>query len=89
LPSLLTAFKLPRDQALVPPQQRLGRYESGDGFEALAPQRVSQGRQAAAIRVGQPQPAAPELSLEDAVLLEEVGDDVLLVPLQPASQPPW
>ena len=42
-------------------------------------------RKAAAFRVRQAQPAATEVGFEDAIFLHEIGDDLLLVPLEPAG----
>jgi hypothetical protein len=42
-------------------------------------------REAPAFRVGETQSAATEVGFADAVFREEIGDDLLLVPLQPAG----
>ena len=42
-------------------------------------------RKAAAFGVGEAEPATTELRFEDAVFREEIRDDLLLVPLEPAS----
>jgi hypothetical protein len=42
-------------------------------------------REATAFRVRQAQPAAAELGFEDTVFLQEIRDDLLLVPLEPSS----
>ena len=42
-------------------------------------------RKAAAFRVGQAQPSTTEVRFQDTVFCYEIGDDVLLVPLQPAG----
>jgi hypothetical protein len=70
---------------LVPPQKRIRRDEGSKCFEALAPKRVGEGRKTAAFRVREPEPTATELGFEDTIFLKEIGDDLLLVPLQPAS----
>ena len=85
LSSLRAPVKLLGDQSLVPAQEGIGRDEGGDLFEALATKRVGERREAAAFRVRQAQPAATELGFEDAVFLKEIRDDLLLVPLEPAS----
>jgi hypothetical protein len=51
----------------------------------LAAEWVGKRREATAFRVRQAQPAATELSFEDAVFLKEIRDDLLLVPLEPSS----
>jgi hypothetical protein len=85
LSSLLTPVKLLGHQSLVPAQERV---RCGDGrhfLKALAPERVGKRREAAAFGVCQVQPATAEVGFEDAVFLDEVGDDLLLVTLEPAS----
>jgi hypothetical protein len=53
--------------------------------QALAAKWVGARRKTAAFRVGEPQAVAAEVGFEDAVLFLEVGDDVLLVPLEPTG----
>ena len=69
----------------IPAQEGVRRNQRGDLVQALAAKRVGERRKAAAFRVGEPQSAATEVGFEDAVLFLEVGDDVLLVPLEPAG----
>ena len=71
---------LPRDQPTMPPHQRIRRHQRRDRIEGPAPQGLRLRRQATALIVGQLQSPAPELLLEDAVLLDQVGNDVLLMP---------
>ena len=83
--SLLTPVKRLGNQSLVPAQERV---RCGDGrhfLEALAPERVDKRREAAAFGVYQVQPATAEVGIEGAVFLDEGGDDLLLVTLEPAS----
>jgi hypothetical protein len=54
-------------------------------LESLAPERVGQRGEVTAFCVHETEPAAIELSFENAVFLLEIGDDLLLVPLEPAS----
>jgi hypothetical protein len=85
LAALLTAVELLGDQPLVPAQEGIW---SGDGrplFEALTAKRVGQRRKPLAFDVGEPQPAATALGFENAIFLLKVGDHLLLVPLEPAS----
>ena len=85
LAALLTAVKLLGDQSLVPAQKRVWRGDGGDLFQARAPEGVGERREAAALGLGQAQPAPAQLEFEDTVFLEEIGDDLLLVPLEPAG----
>jgi hypothetical protein len=68
-----TPVKFLGDQSLVPTQERVRRGDRGDLFEALTTERMGQCREAAAVEVG----------FEDAVFLLQIGDDPLLVPLDP------
>lgn len=54
-------------------------------MQTLAAKRVGERCKAAAFRVGEPQSVAIEVGFEDAVLFLEIGDDILLVPLEPAG----
>ena len=82
---LLAPVKLLGDEALIPAQEGLGRHKRGELFQTLAPERVGQRRKAAAFGIGEAQPTPTEVGFEDAVFLKEVGDDLLLVPLEPAG----
>src|SRR5215813_11987425 len=75
--------KLLRDQSLVPAQEGVRRGERRNLFETLTAKRMGQCREAAAFGVGQAQPAAVEVGFEDAVFLLQIGNDLLLVPLDP------
>jgi hypothetical protein len=46
---------------------------------------VGQHSETAAFRVGKPQAATSKVSFEDAIFLLEIGDDGLLVTIDPAS----
>jgi hypothetical protein len=85
LAARLTAVKLLSDQALVPPQEGLGGHKRRRLFQTLAAERVGQRGEAAALGVGETEPSATELRFEDTVFREEIDDDLLLVPLQPAG----
>ena len=82
---MLAPVELLRDEAVVPAQEGIRGGERGDLFQAFATERVGERGKAAAFGVGQAQPAATELGFEDAVFLKEIGDDLLLVTLEPAG----
>jgi len=63
LSSLRAPVKLLGDQSLVPAQEGVRRRKRGDLCEALAPERVGERGEAAALRVCQAQPAATEVAL--------------------------
>ena len=80
-----TAFYLGYDDHYRQADQRIRRHQRRDRIEGPAPQGLRLRRQATALIVGQLQSPAPELLLEDAVLLDQVGNDVLLMPIDPAG----
>ncbi len=82
---MLTPIKLLRDKAVVPTQQGVRRGDGGDIFQALAPERVGERSEAAALGIDEPEPAATEVGFEGAIFLDEVGNDLLLVTLHPAG----
>jgi hypothetical protein len=69
--------------SLVPAQERVWSREGRHRFEAWVAKRVGEHREATAFRVRQAQPAARELGFQDTISLDEVGDYLLLVPLDP------
>ena len=83
--ALRAAITLLGDQSLVPTQECIGRRNRGDLLQALAPKRVGKGRETAALGIRQAQPAAATLSFEDTIVFDQVGDDLVLVPLQLAG----
>src|SRR6266699_961027 len=83
--SLLAAVKLLRDQSLVPAHERIGSREGRHRFEALAPERVGECREAAALGIGEAEPTAAELGFENAIFLAQIRDHLLLVTLNPTG----
>jgi hypothetical protein len=71
---------------VIPAQEGVWVGNRGDLFEACATERVGERGEAAAFGVGQAQLSAAELSFEDAVFLLQIGDDLLLVTLEPAGE---
>ena len=92
LAAVVAAIKLLGDELAVPVQQGVWSGDGGDVCEALAPEWVGERRQPAAFGVAQAQPAAPQVGFEDAVFRLQIGDDLLLLALEPAgkhSQEQW
>ena len=83
--SLLTPVTLLGDQSLGPAQEGVRRGKRGDLCEARAPERVGERGEAAAFCVGQVQPAPAKLGFQDTVFLDEIGENLLLVTLEPAG----
>ena len=83
--SLLAAVKLVGDSTFVPAHEGIWRGEGGKLFEVLAAQWVGQGSETAPFSIAEPQAACCELCFENAILFLEVGDDVLLRPIDPTG----
>jgi hypothetical protein len=77
--------ELLRNQLLVPAQEGVGCGNRGDLFEAFPAKRVSERSETTAFRIGEAESAAAKLGFEDTVFCEKIGDDLLLVTLEPAS----
>jgi len=85
LTTVLTAIKLPGEQSLVPAQEGVWRGDGRHRFEAFATKGMGQRGKAAAFRISESQPVAAELGCEDAILLDQIRDYLLLVTLHPAG----
>jgi hypothetical protein len=81
--ALMAAIELLRNELPIPAQEGLGRYQGGKFLQTLATERVGEGREAPAFRVREAQAAPTKLGFEDAVFLVQIGDHLLLVPLEP------
>jgi hypothetical protein len=69
----------PRVQDADPvPRANLGQHPSTQPLPAL--------REPATLRIRQPQAPADELTSKGPVFLDQIGDDVLLLAIQPASR---
>ena len=69
----------------MPTHQCVRGHERGDRLVRPAPEALGLRRQSTALIVGQPELAAMHLLLEDPVLLDQVGDHILLMPMHPAG----
>ncbi len=70
----------------MPPQDRVGRHNRGHGHEQSATKSLTFAGQAPSLGVGQSKSSSPQLLFEDAVLLDEIVDDLGLVPVDPARK---
>jgi hypothetical protein len=84
--AVLAPLECLRDEAVVPAHEGIGGGNRGHLLEACATEWVGQRSKAAAFHVGQAQPSAAELGFEDAILFLEIGDDVLLVTVDPTGE---
>jgi hypothetical protein len=85
LTAVLTPVTLLGDQSFKPAHEGVWRHEGGHLVEALVAEWMGKRREATAFRVGQAQPAATEPGFKDTIFRKEIHDDLLLVPLEPAS----
>jgi hypothetical protein len=84
--SRLAAVELLGNQSLVPSHEGVGCREGGELFASRAAQWRGSGRKASALGVGEVQSSRTELGFEDAMFLLEIGDDLLLMPSDPAGE---
>jgi len=85
-PAPLRPVVLLRHEPSVPPKDGVGRHDTGDLVEALAPKELALHGQAPSLVVGQAETTASQLVAEDAVLLEQVVDGLLLVAIDQARE---
>ena len=72
------------DEPPVPAQDRVGCHDTGHVRQAASAENAAFHGQAAALVVGEAQPSGSVRGAEDPVLLEQVVDDRLLLPVNPA-----
>src|SRR5262249_16446470 len=75
-----------RHQPSIPPQDRVGCDDADDDRKPTATEDFAFDRQAAALVVGEADPSGSLRGAQDAVLLEEVVNDRLLLPVDPAGE---
>jgi hypothetical protein len=83
--AVVASVELLRDEAMIPAHQGIWGSNRGQFFEACATDRMGECREAPAFHVRQAEPAATKLIFQDAVFLVQVGDNLLLVTLEPAT----
>ena len=76
---------LPGDQTPMPPHQRIRGDEGGNRVQRPSPEALGLHRQSTTLIVGQPKLPATQRLCEDPVLLDQVGDNILLMPMHPAG----
>ena len=74
------------DELPVPPQDRVGCHDAGDGREVTTAEDVTFHGETASLVVGQAQSSGTVHCAEDSVLLEQVVNDRLLVSIDPAGE---
>ena len=74
------------DQLMVPAHDRVRRHDGRDLGEKPASESLALGCETTALVVGQAESLAPELLLEDAVLLGEVIDSLSLAVVHPSAE---
>lgn len=79
------AVKLVGNQPLIPTHEGMGGGESGGVFALLTAQGMSQGRESAALGIGEASSLLWQLGFEHLIFCFEGGDDVLLVSMDPTG----
>jgi hypothetical protein len=74
------------DQCPVPPQDRVGRHDAGDGCKMTTAEDAAVHGETTSLVVGQAQSPRPVHRAENAVLLEQVLNDRLLMAIDPAGE---
>jgi hypothetical protein len=86
MPPPAAAIVLPCDERSIPAQQGIGRDEGGDLEESTASSSFRAFSEATPLHVGEPDLSSTELVSEDAVLLAEILDCVVLTAVHPAGE---
>ena len=68
----------------MPTHQRIRGDEGGNRVQRPSPEALGLHRQSTTLIVSQPELPATKLLFEDPVLLDQVGDNILLMPMHPA-----
>jgi hypothetical protein len=84
--SRLRAIVFLRHERPIPPRDRVWRHDADDARKPTAAEGVCFHGQAAALVVGEAKPSASVRCTQDAVLLEQVLNDRLLPPVDPAGE---
>ena len=80
------AIVLLGDELPVPAQDRVGGDDAGDLAKGPSAQGLALGGKATPLRLGEAKTPSSELLSEDTVFLLEVGDHVLVSPIDPAGE---
>jgi hypothetical protein len=83
--SCLRTVVLPGNESPIPPEDGVGCHDAGDVREAAPAENVAFHGQAAPLVVGEANPSGTVRGAEDTVLFEQVVNDGLLVPVDPAG----
>ncbi len=76
---------LPRDQPPVPGQDRVRSDDRRHVAQDLSTERLAFHREPSSLVIGEAETLATELAFEDAVLLDEVINHILLMAVDPSS----
>jgi hypothetical protein len=68
------------------PQNRVGRHDRRDLVQRRTSKTMSTHRQATPLTIHQPQPSTAELGSQDAILLHQISDHVLLTSTEPTGE---
>src|ERR1700674_420743 len=77
---------LPRDQLPMPPENRVWRDDRGDLTQPPTSQPVPADGEPTPLVLAQPKAPATQLTPQDSVLFDQIGQGLLLLTIQPADQ---
>jgi hypothetical protein len=84
--SVLSVGVLRGDQLPMPTQQRVGRHDCRDGGQRRTAENLRLGGEPGPLRIGESQPAFPQLFAQDAVLFAQELDDLGLFAVREAGE---
>jgi hypothetical protein len=84
--ALLATVKLLGNELFVPAHQGIRSGPSGQGFEAFAAKRKGKGGQTTTFGIGAADASTTGFGVESAVFFQEIGDELLLVAIDPAGE---
>lgn len=85
-PSRLRSVVFLGDECPVPPQDGVGSDDAGDGCEATATENLAFHSQTATLVVGETESSSTVHRAEDAVFIEQIVNDRLLLSIDPAGE---
>jgi hypothetical protein len=75
-----------RDERPIPPQDRVRCHDADDGRKPTPAEDLAFHGQPAALVIGEAEPSRSVRCAEDSVLLEQIVNDRLLLPVDPAGE---
>src|SRR5262249_11991763 len=83
--TFLAAVKLLGNKLIVPAHEGIWSHQRGQGFETFSAHGKSESCETAAFGIGKSDAFTPKLGVKGAVLFQKIGDDLLLVAIEPSG----